>query len=302
MKILIISKDIDVHADAVRWGLTQLGFETLLWDWEHFPNLNAGIFSINSTSVQNIELIIQGEKVRAPFDVIWVRRKINPKAMPDCHEDDIKIVEKESLSYLENILPFLGHERTLWINDVEADRIAANKVRQLLIAKEAGFRIPETLIGNTYEQIKDFFIKHNKAIVFKAFSSANWVISDKVFKVQRTSLLNEEHILNDYAIRACPGIYQALIEKKYELRVTVIGDELFAAALDSQKYGPTVDWRYDINIDENTLKSVVLPKDIAEKCFTFCRQTGLQFAAFDFVVDKNDDFVFLEEVLAKPAV
>ena len=45
------------------------------------------------------------------------------------------------------------------------------------------------------------------------------------------------------AVRACPGIYQQRIEKRHELRLTVMGQAAIAALIDSQRDGPSIDWR-----------------------------------------------------------
>ncbi|MDO8729228.1 MAG: hypothetical protein Q7K26_05100 [bacterium] len=121
-----------------------------------------------------------------------------------------------------------------------------------------------------------------------------WLNEDGSSTVQRTSQIDQSQILNDYAIRACPGIYQELIEKKYELRITVIGNAVIPAKLDSQKFGATVDWRYDTDGGEKTLSAMTIPDEIAEKCKLFCKKMKLNFGAFDFIVTKDDEYYFLE--------
>jgi len=54
--------------------------------------------------------------------------------------------------------------------------------------------------------------------------------------------------LNDLSISSCPSIYQEMLEKDVELRVTIIGDRIFPVAIYSQDVAnpsdiSAVDWR-----------------------------------------------------------
>lgn len=293
MRILIIAGLNDAHAQTVRWGLQELGVDPVMWYWHDFPNTDSCTFNIAAKN-STIKLNIQGVNLDGKFDVIWVRRKFSPVPQKDCHQDDKEIIIRESYEYLENILPYLGHTDTTWINELQADRLAENKLRQLLLAAETGFNIPATLAGNNYDCISKFYYDYNKKVVFKAFSPHEWLNSDGSKTVLRTSIIQEANIANEFAIHACPGIYQELIEKKYEARVTVIGDTVIAAKLDSQKYGATIDWRFDVKVDHNSLSPLELPLEVSNKCLILCKKMGLKFGAIDFIVDQNDRYIFLE--------
>lgn len=293
MNILIIADPLDLHADAVNWGLAKLGYTVTVWNWADFPISDSGVFEINRNA-QKYTMTNLGQRISSRFDVIWVRRKEISTPFRDCHKDDREMVLKESAIFLESVLPYLGHENTKWINDIEADRLAGNKINQICVALKVGFAVPDTIIGNDYDGIENFFDEHKGKVIFKAFSPKMWLNDDGSSTVQRTSQINQTQILNDYAIRACPGIYQKLIEKKYELRITVIGETVIPAKLDSQKFGATVDWRYDTDGGKETLTTTTIPGDIAEKCRLFCKEMKLNFGAFDFIVTKDDEYYFLE--------
>ncbi len=81
-----------------------------------------------------------------------------------------------------------------------------------------------------------------------------------------------------------------------ELRVTIIGDELFAAEIDSQSRESTsVDWRNwsDGGIDIPYRKAT-LPADIAERCMMLVRSYHLNFSAIDLILTPDGRYVFLE--------
>jgi glutathione synthase/RimK-type ligase-like ATP-grasp enzyme len=89
---------------------------------------------------------------------------------------------------------------------------------------------------------------------------------------------------------------QNYIEKAFELRVTVVGREIFTCAIDSQKQDDDtgkVDWRqgYDYGLKYSRYD---LPAEIAEKCLSFLQRMGLNFGCFDFIVTPDGRYVFLE--------
>jgi glutathione synthase/RimK-type ligase-like ATP-grasp enzyme len=91
-----------------------------------------------------------------------------------------------------------------------------------------------------------------------------------------------------------PCILQEFIPKAFDVRVTIVGDSIFAAAIHSQDSGSTqVDWRAGVALD---LKHEVVeaPSNVAEACFALCRDLGLEFAAIDFAVRDDGSWVFFE--------
>jgi hypothetical protein len=59
-----------------------------------------------------------------------------------------------------------------------------------------------------------------------------------------TRQLTEKEIANLDLISVTPGIFQAHIEKAYEVRATVVRSRIFAAKIDSQSaFATRTDWR-----------------------------------------------------------
>lgn len=294
LRILIVARHNDPHAQAVCWGLRQLGFSPTIWFWSDFPKLSTSTIRINSQQVPFLSLTSKAHQELGAFDVIWMRRKGKPEAIAGGHPDDEAIIIEESEKFIKNVLPFLGHANTRWINRSEADSQCESKLYQLVIAKEIGFRIPDTLIGNDVNQVRAFFDSHHEQVVHKGFSQVKWENEDGSQTVARTSALQREHLSNDYSILACPAIYQEHIQKKYELRVTVMGNRAIAGAIYSQQDGPTVDWRCEGGRGNTNLKAIVLDPEIEQKCLALCRKLNLAFGCIDLIVTPKDEVVFLE--------
>ncbi len=89
------------------------------------------------------------------------------------------------------------------------------------------------------------------------------------------------------------GVFQHYVAKDYELRITVIGERIFAGRINSQKHAESsVDWRhrpFDMEPEPHAL-----PAEIGESILAFLHAFGLVYGAFDFVVMPDGRYVFLE--------
>ena len=177
-----------------------------------------------------------------------------------------------------------------WVNPPGAELLAENKIRQLMRAREIGFKIPKTLVTNDPQAIRDFRIANLKTIV-KAVSAPLLEHEDRdefIF----TTALEELSEGDDAAIRLCPLIVQERIQPKADYRVTVIDDQLFAVRIQSiDGSAPTLDWR--TQKDGLSFQPFTLPADLHEKCISLVRALGLAFGAID-LVEQNGEFFFLE--------
>lgn len=214
--------------------------------------------------------------------------------MTGSHPDDLPVIEKESSLFLDNILPMIGHSGTRWINHPQADERAKSKTHQLQTARELGFLIPDTLMGNDIAAVRKFVMDHPEGVVHKSFYPHVWHNEDGSQTNNRTAEITAAQLEHTFAVQACPSIYQAKVEKKHELRVTVMGDSVLASKIDSQRDGPTIDWRHEGGLGHDNLNYSELSKDVKDRCRALCRQLGLAFGCIDLIVTPEDEFVFLE--------
>jgi len=95
-------------------------------------------------------------------------------------------------------------------------------------------------------------------------------------------------------VKFVPVLFQEYVPKEIELRMTVIEEDVFSCAIDSQKSERTKDdWRrYDF--EKVPHYSYKLPVDIENKLVDFLKNAGLKFGAFDMILTPNGEYVFLE--------
>ncbi len=292
--ILLLSDQSDAHYKYVKNILDGMGVETVTMNTTRFPTEESISFS-TSTKNRNILLLEIGGVSLEGKDIssVWNRR--TPPTVHKVQDPHVReYIDKESQSFFDS-LPYLVN--AFWINHPEALKSGSMKTHQLRVASESGLSVPDTYIGNSPAQMRDFAYRYDYLAVKSIFMPAVQISSDTendrlilyTRKVSRSDIINlVERAQN------CPVILQPYVEKDFELRVTVVGNSTFACAIHSQKSKKAMeDWRrYDI---ANTPHSVFeLPQEIHQKLITFTKSLGLVFGCVDMIVTPKGEFVFLE--------
>ena len=197
-------------------------------------------------------------------------------------------VARESAGFLRGLWETADWK---WMNRPAAVHRAENKLVQLRNARALGLQVPNTLITNCAESARAF-VQRQPSIV-KTVVSAGLQIGGSDRVIFTTSIaLDQLQMQNE--LHQCPVIFQAAIAKSYDLRVTLVGDLLFAAAIHvSNRTEDELDWR---SIDDGrlTYEIVHLDPDIVFKCRKLSTAFGLSYAAIDFVVSEDGRYFFLE--------
>ncbi|MCG8395012.1 MAG: hypothetical protein MI745_18215, partial [Pseudomonadales bacterium] len=114
-------------------------------------------------------------------------------------------------------------------------------------------------------------------------------------KVMFTNTVSDADLEHLESLQYGPCTFQENVPKAFELRVTIIGDKVFAASIDSQQSAKTVtDWRRDgIGLIQDW-QPYDLPIDIEQKLLRLMHRLRLNYGAADFVVTPDGRHVFLE--------
>jgi glutathione synthase/RimK-type ligase-like ATP-grasp enzyme len=87
---------------------------------------------------------------------------------------------------------------------------------------------------------------------------------------------------------------QSEILKQYDVRVTVVGERVFATAIWSQDNEETItDWRKGSRPDLRHEK-IVLDQRVERQCVKLVQRLGLRYGAIDLVCDQSGKLWFLE--------
>lgn len=181
----------------------------------------------------------------------------------------------------------------------EMVRKNGHKPMQLRLAKRLGLETPRTLITNDVEAARAFIAACPQGVIAKMLGGFPIYDENGVEQVVFTTALTAQHLDKLDGLRFCPMVFQERVEKKLELRVTVIGSRMFAAAVDSQRtHGAEIDWRERGVTLLQSWTPYTLPVDVEQKLGAYMAAIGMQYSAIDLIVEPSGRHVFLE---ANPA-
>jgi glutathione synthase/RimK-type ligase-like ATP-grasp enzyme len=286
-RILIITNSGDVHAFAVHEALKRKGVESTLWMTSDYPTMAHETIAFRGRESR----IAAAGMERIDADVIWNRR---PAVVVDdalVHPADRSFVDLQCKAYRDAMFALLRRSG-FWVNDRDAAVRANHKPLQHALALEVGLEMPDTLYTNDPAAVRAFIRERGGRIAFKPFHAQPWTNGAKNF-VTPTTVISEDHLEDEARIAIVPAIYQELVPKAYELRVTAIGERFFAAKLHSQstEHG-RIDWRRAQEVI--SAEECVLPAEVEEQCRELMRKLGLVFGCLDLIVTPDGRHVFLE--------
>lgn len=212
------------------------------------------------------------------IDSIYYRKPILPN-LSEYSEVYHSMISRDIISYINGIVDaFDGNvlSRPSILKKTE------NKVYQIKIASKVGFQFPESSIGTSVNDVNEIIREEG---IIKPLTTGKVVNGDRCEIIQTSKV--DRDIEEDISLT--PLYVQKYIKKSYEVRVTIINNKVFPVKI---KAFNSVDWRIDqIN---NEYELISIPKDIECKCIEIMNIMELSFGAFDFIVNENNDYIFLE--------
>jgi len=161
-----------------------------------------------------------------------------------------------------------------------------SKPFQAQLIRQYGFEVPETLITNDPELVRNFRARHQK-IIYKSISGVRSIV--QTFRDEDMERLEN--------IRWCPTQFQAFVEGT-NVRVHTVGQKVFATAISTD----ATDYRYAQRQsgDHAELREVELSDELAEMCVNLSQGLGLAFAGIDLKITP-EHHVYCFEVNPSPA-
>lgn len=290
-KILILTELGDVHAYAVAEAIERKGGSVTLWHTADFPDCSGEtiLFEGGQLRVSVRGPAMEVEDFR--FDTVWHRRPTLGLDGEKLHPADREFASWECRFFRSSLFGLIAPD-AFWVNPPEAASRACRKPIQHQVAHEVGMVTPDTAYTNDPEVIRTFLARRGGQAVYKPLHGISWRDGETCW-TPYTSVLTEQALVADHLLRAAPGIYQELLPKAHELRVTVLGEHVFGARILSQETQTgRLDWRRSYH--ELRIEPCSLPEDLAQSCRDLLDRLGLVFGCFDFVVTPDGRFVFLE--------
>jgi len=290
-EVLLLTQPRDVHAFAVAEALRRKGGRPVLWHTSDFPSQMGESVAFRGTAARTKLKGPELDLIDPNFVTVWHRRPSFALDSKLLHPADQRFAELECNVFRRSLFSIML-KNSFWVNPPDAAVVASRKLVQHTAALEVGLQVPDTLYTNDPDEIRGFIREHGGKIIYKPFQGISWQGNETSW-MPYTSLLQEDQLVSDEILRSVPGIYQELIEKDSEARVTVIGKHLLSAKILSQDTtGGRVDWRKAY--DELKMEPLELPDEISGRCLALLDKLGLVFGCFDFIIKPGGEFVFLE--------
>jgi MvdC family ATP-grasp ribosomal peptide maturase len=290
--VLLLTHSGDFYTvDLVAEALARKGARPFRLNTDLFPS--SVKLSARAGDGRVAELVLEtgarlaAEEVRA----VWARKLWVPRMGADLDERFREMCVRESAAALEGFLDALHEAR--WVNDLQRERAAENKQRQLRVAARAGLRVPRTLVTNDPAAAREFFDETRGRMVAKLLRPLTISMTAAPLFVY-TSRVREEDLAGAEALRHSPMVFQELIPKERELRVAWVAGEAFTGALDATgtSRGQT-DWRRAAP-DECQWQAAELPSEISNGLRALMSELGLVYGAVDLIRTPAGEYVFLE--------
>lgn len=289
--ILILSNKWDLTVDFVVSELRKRDHPFLRLNTENLISSQATIhlpdLRISLSSDEN------AYDLTKDVNIVWYRR-------PGKFFDDLPKNEKPSPS----IQQFVTEQWAIWIealqlipgvtwvNHPDKNNRMENKMRQLLLATEIGFHIPDTVASNDPKQIHEHAINHGGELITKALYAPLIEEPDQDFFVFTNKIDLNDLVDAEEELKISPSIFQQCLSPKVDYRVTVIGETVFPVKIEYKagKKAP-IDWR--VIKDDIGFTLIEIPSDVEQKCREYVRSAGLIFGAID-LIEYEGDFYFIE--------
>ncbi|MFA5933956.1 MAG: hypothetical protein WC795_01915 [Candidatus Paceibacterota bacterium] len=206
----------------------------------------------------------------------------------------IEYVEAEITEFILGLYALLNEK--IWINNPFSTRISHRKLLQLQVAKNIGFKIPQTLISNDEQAVLSFAESLNWDIAIKSLGAISVTTHEqdrqKQFGIFTRRIIKDELLAVKNKIKYSPTLYQQYIKKKFELRITCVGKEVFGCRIDSQENPETSeDMRFNVRSLKHQQFDCTPIKKMLQEYLDYFK---INFGCFDIAVDENDNYIFFE--------
>jgi glutathione synthase/RimK-type ligase-like ATP-grasp enzyme len=292
-KVLCLTHSQDYYVtDLMQKSLAKLNLEMIRMDTDTFP-LNIEISAEQNIGGVNGSIKIAGKIHKlSDFSAVWFRKNLHSNLTSALTGKNLSQATKESTAAKNAVLYAL--ESIFWFDSPFDILRAENKQLQLILAKQCGLIIPNSLLSNSPIAVKSFYHQENGNIISKMLTPlTNFMKSTKSFVY--TSKVEEKHLANLDGLKYSPMQFQQEIQKEYELRVIYVDGNYFtgkiatSAITDDKK----PDWRR-AKQEDFFWETYQLPESICQKIDVLMKKLSLNFGALDIIRSTNGDYVFLE--------
>jgi len=281
--VLIISNKFDFTTDYVVLALREMRTPYVRINRDEFFNYSIKVLLEKAELHIDIDgevFVLSDKTIRS----IYYRAPTFIRSLDIPKNPEEQLYKFQWASFIRNLIIF---QNAFWMNNPVATYRAENKLYQLKIAKQIGFKIPHTVVSNDAKLLN---IKKENKYAIKTLDSGLLKINGKEAFIYTSVVTGSE--LMESNLRSAPVVIQEYLSPKLDIRVTVVGRKVFAVKILKRGENIDGDWRR-IKKEELEYIPVELPKDINQRCINLVKKLGLSFGAIDLAF-ANEEYYFLE--------
>lgn len=289
MSVLVLSEDFDPTVDAVIDELRLREVEVFRCDTAWFPARMGLAVELDDDrwagSLATKDRCVSLGGLRS----VWYRRPTAFVFAEEMSGPEHRHAAWEAKLGFGGVLADLP---ALWVNHPSREADASYKPVQLATAIRCRLTVPPTLITNRPGAVRRFAAAQQGQVVVKPLAYGS-VFEEGVGKAIYTHVLTAEELADLVGVEVTAHLFQrAILDKAFEARVTVVGRRMFTAAIHADSGAARTDWRSDY--DSLRLSVIEPPGPVASGVLAFMNALGLRFGAFDFAIDTDGTWWFLE--------
>ena len=244
----------------------------------------------------SVTLAAHGRRVDlSDVHAIWYRRP-RPIQAPGSPAGDPHEEHHRGLEWAEALNGVLAHvPASRWVNHPSRNAQASHKVEQLTRARAHGLAIPRSVITRDPDDLRGLWRETRGRVIAKPLASGYIERDDEADDTAiYTSAVTQALVDAPPDLANAPTLFQERIDKRLDVRVTVVDDQVVALGLvDVEPDEPRLDIRRD-EMRDLRYEPVVLPDEVREQALGLLASYDLRFAAVDFAIDAEGRWVFFE--------
>jgi glutathione synthase/RimK-type ligase-like ATP-grasp enzyme len=288
--LLIVTNKGDAHSDVVIRDLAsrklpvfRLNTEDLLEKYRVTLEVD-GVGGWSGKIIDELNRSVDFAQLR----IAWIRRPEFRFHSPLDGVQEYISSETRALIHCIYSLP-----QVRFVNEVFDSSRAKTKFQQLVHTSRYGILVPRTIITNCPKEARNFLDAAKGDLLVKGIATGNFEKNGIPQALPSKRLGRDDLEALSDLVKNCPTQIQDYIEKQFELRITVIDDKVFAIKIESQLHELTkTDWRPHTALNPHSVYD--LPSNISDFCVNFVKSQRLIYGAFDFIVDLDGRYYFLE--------
>jgi RimK-like ATP-grasp domain len=278
--ILIATVANDLHAQLVKGIIGRDGrYACHILELDRIAQRTAVNYGISYETPGRV-IDSEGKEISVgDASVLWLRRVPSKQHLRWPIEDSFQsqIVHADCRGGAMGLLKthFKGH----WISSVDATIRASDKIWQLNVANECGFRVPRTLVTQSAKEVQTFFDSYGPLVVKTVVGASGPML--------QTVRIDDPAAFSTDEYEAAPAIYQEYIRGSRHLRLACFGDRSYAGVIDT----PDVDWRGNLDI---SLSRWDVNRNLHTSVRAVLDALGLAMGIVDIKLAADDEPVWLE--------